>query len=160
MDLSTDQAQRGLHRYVQLIAAALGADLDMGWCEWDTEATAYLPLPQQIRGTTGGPGPTAHQLALMWDELCGWSVGVNTDNDFLVLATYHEDVLPAPRVVAAFVFDVADGTAVASAPSDADLGCDTSHDSGCDQAQVRQRLTAYAPTSSDTPTFSLPPSRL
>ncbi|MCP2205202.1 hypothetical protein LX90_008940 [Lentzea flava] len=151
-DLSSDPAQRGLHRYVQLVAAALGADLDRCRYEWDTQATAYLPLPQHIPGMTEFPAQAGHRLALAWDEQSGWSAGVDTGNDFLVLATYLDDIVPAPRVVAAFVCDVADGTAVASAPSDMDTG----HS----KAQVRQQLTAYAPTGPDTPTDLLPPRRL
>ncbi|MFS8104267.1 DUF6292 family protein [Lentzea alba] len=135
-----DPAQCGLHRYVQLVAAALGADLNGSRYGWSSEATAYLPLPQRM------PGNDDHRLALVWDEKSGWSVGVEIDDDFLVLASYSEDIVPAPRVVAAFVHNVVvDGHVPAVLSGD------------YRRSEVLLRLAAYAPTGPDAQTAMLPP---
>ena len=140
---SHDPAQRGLQRYVQLVAAVLGADLNGSWYEWSSEATAYLPVPQRMSGNV------EQRLALVWDEKSGWSAGVDTDDDFLVLASYSEDIVPAPRVVATFVRSVVDDS-YASAVTSGDYR----------RSEVRLRLAAYAPTEQETQTAMLPPRRL
>ncbi|WP_143138516.1 DUF6292 family protein [Lentzea waywayandensis] len=140
---SHDPAQRGLHRYVQLVAAALRADLNGSRYAWSSEATAYLPLPQCM------PGNAEQRLALVWDEKSGWSAGAEAGADFVMLASYSEDIVPAPRVVAAFVHSVvSDRYAPAAMSGD------------YRRSEVRLRLAAYAPTGPDTQTAMLPPRNL
>ncbi|WP_189259788.1 DUF6292 family protein [Lentzea flava] len=143
-DPDADTTRCGLHRYVQLVAAALGTGLEGSWYGWNTEATAYLPLPVSPC-SAGGHG---QRFTLLWHERSGWSLGVGTHDEVVVFATYGHDVVPAPRVVAAFVHDVMRG----------------SHEPAVTAAdyvrgEVRLRLAAYAPSGPDAPTATLPPRR-
>jgi hypothetical protein len=51
------------------------------------------------------PGFPDRDVALLWNEQHGWSVGVETScgEDVIVLCYLGTDILPTPRVVARFV---------------------------------------------------------
>lgn len=99
MELQPDEvADRGLRRYVQLVAEALGMESDASYIELEPPACAYLALSQRL------PRYPARDAALLWDERHGWSMAIESSgtNELQVQAYLGVDVLPAPRVVAHF----------------------------------------------------------
>ncbi|HET9139345.1 DUF6292 family protein [Actinophytocola sp.] len=90
---------RGLHRYVRLVADALGLAGEGWYVQVERPAaTVYLPLQDRMARYPG------RDVALLWDEEYGWALAVESHSgeDLLVLAYLGNDVLPAPRVVAQF----------------------------------------------------------
>lgn len=96
---SATAAARGLRRYVGLAAAALGVDERSALVRLGPPATAALALDHRLSMLCG------RDLALVWHEERGWVLGVldPSPDDLLVLRHLGEDVLPAPRVLAALV---------------------------------------------------------
>lgn len=99
MDLDTDSAPaRGLRRYITLVADALALS-GPGWTiQLDPPISAYVALDQRL------PAFPTRDTALLWDELHGWALAVETASgeDLLVIAYHGGDIVPAPRLVAQF----------------------------------------------------------
>ncbi|PXY24543.1 hypothetical protein BA062_27435 [Prauserella flavalba] len=94
-----------LSGYLSAVAGALGVPADGVIFEVSDTATAYVAL---TRRSARWPG---QDLMLLWSELRGWSLSVETRpaEPSVVLAGLGGDLVPAPRVVAAFVGDVLAG---------------------------------------------------
>ncbi|MFO7190663.1 DUF6292 family protein [Thermocrispum sp.] len=124
------QTEHGLRAYVRQVAAEVGAGPEAQWCEWAESANAYIALENRL------PDKPTRDLALIWDDECGWAVGMETGSgeDLLILAWYVEDLLPPPRAVATFVRCVVHGIAGSKHPP-----------SGvADRRSLAGRLAAYA----------------
>jgi hypothetical protein len=87
---------RGLREYVRLVAAALGLRGPCWLVQLEPPANVYIALDDRL------PLHPTRDIALVWDEEHGWSLGVesNRDEDLLVLGYLGEDVLPEPDAVA------------------------------------------------------------
>jgi len=97
MELEFDSAAaRGLSRYVELVAEALGLAGGGSLVQLGPPVNAYLAL----EGRT--PLFPTRDVALLWDEEHGWSAAVETDNELVVLCYLGGEVLPLPAAVAAF----------------------------------------------------------
>jgi hypothetical protein len=96
MDLDEDDpAARGLRRYVGLVADAIGVGSGASLVQLDEPVGVYLPLDR--RGD--------RDLALLWDERCGWALAVESGRgvDLAITGFLASELLPAPRVVADYV---------------------------------------------------------
>lgn len=125
-----ESLSRGLHRYLALVAEALGLT-GQGWSvQPRPPATGYLALD---RRTTEFPD---RDTALLWDERTGWSLVAETpgSGEMRTIARLPGDVLPPPQVVARFARDAAE-----SAGTTAPEVTPASH-----PADVPTRLAAYA----------------
>lgn len=94
-------AARGLRRYVCMVADELG--IRPAFCvDVDDTASIYLALDRRLRRFP------ERDLALLWDEKHGWSVGVESGcgEDIIVLAYLGDELLPPAAKVARFVNDV------------------------------------------------------
>lgn len=98
------RVDRGLRRYLQLVAQHVGIDIESCWYEWQPQAVAYIALDERV------PSHPDRDLALVWDEFTGWCAGIEVGrgDDFVVLAYLDTDVLPAPRVIANFIEELLD----------------------------------------------------
>lgn len=99
MDLDFHSAAaRGLRRYVRLVAAAMGSEVDCAAVHWDHPAGAYLALTGRLHWFPG------RALALTWDAEQGWAMALATcaSESLTVLRYLGNDILPAPRDVATF----------------------------------------------------------
>lgn len=132
MELGVDEAPtRGLHRYIGLVAAALGQHGAAHSVRLDPPVTAYLMLARRL------PEFPDHHTELVWYERHGWAVALQLSRDDLVTISYLGiDVLPAPRVVAGFAERMCDGAfpGLLRAP----VLCDP------DGPDLPMRLTGYA----------------
>lgn len=137
---SHDAAARGLRRYVHLVAEALALSGDGSYLELEPPVGAYLALDQRL------PQFPTRDAALLWDELHGWSLAVESRSaeDLLVHAYLGIDILPAPHVVARFAAKLVQGEQTGQ-PDPPNLR--TLHV----QDDLPQRLAAYARTGSPSP---------
>lgn len=125
---------RGLDRYVSLVADALDLTATAYYTESQPPVHVYLALNARL------PDFPDRDTALTWDECQGWAGAVESvsGDDLVVLAYLGHDILPAPHLVARFARDLTAGRDPGqSAPpnfrtSDAD-------------DDLPQRLAAYSP---------------
>jgi hypothetical protein len=103
MDIDMDldfhsAAARGLRRYVRLVVAALGPEVDCAAVHWDHPANAYLALTGRLHWFPD------RALALTWNAAHGWAMVLATcaSGSLMVLRYLGNDVLPAPQAVATF----------------------------------------------------------
>ncbi|MEV7552181.1 DUF6292 family protein [Amycolatopsis sp. NPDC089917] len=91
-------AVRGLHNYVRIVIGELGLSGNAYYAQLDPSAGAYIALERRL------PEHTGCDVALVWNELKGWALALEMDSaaDLLVVQRLGADLLPAPRVVAAF----------------------------------------------------------
>jgi hypothetical protein len=84
------------------VAEELGIDDAGQFVQFDAPVAAYVPLDIRL------PRFPSHDVALVWDEECGWALGIETDagTPIALLSYLGGDMLPAPRTVAQFVHDV------------------------------------------------------
>ncbi|MEU4805893.1 DUF6292 family protein [Actinosynnema sp. NPDC023587] len=96
-----DELTVGLAGYVYAVAEQVGVPPEGTEYEVSDTATAYLGLAE-------GAG---RDLMLLWSELHGWSIAVETDPSEppVVLARLGVSLVPPPRAVARFVADVLAG---------------------------------------------------
>nr|WP_246381361.1 DUF6292 family protein [Prauserella isguenensis] len=99
-DVDLDSTQRGLRRYVELVAAGLGLEAAAAWSDVDDiTATAYVALDREL------PGMEGREAALVWDGRTGWALGAETHSgeDLVMRAWYGTELLPEPAAVVRFV---------------------------------------------------------
>ena len=101
----TRALERGLGEYVRAVAAAVGVPDESTTVEISDTATAYLGLPRRW------PDRPDHDVMLVWSELRGWSLAVETGpaDDPVVIARHGDDLVPPPGTVARFVADTVAG---------------------------------------------------
>ncbi|GLY37350.1 hypothetical protein Amsp01_033740 [Amycolatopsis sp. NBRC 101858] len=91
---------RGLRAYLGRVAGALGVGFESCSLDLDVPTSGYLALDRELAGFPG------HDLALIWDEVHGWSAVAETaDGDGPEVLAYlgGTEVVPAPAAVARFV---------------------------------------------------------
>ncbi|WP_253856484.1 DUF6292 family protein [Prauserella alba] len=101
--IDLDSTQRGLRRYVEVVAAGLGLEAAAAWSDVDDlTATAYIALDGEL------PGLEGREVALVWDGRTGWAVGAETHSgeDLVIRAWYGTELLPEPDAVVRFVKDL------------------------------------------------------
>ncbi|OXM54991.1 DUF6292 family protein [Amycolatopsis alba] len=94
-------ALRGLHRYVRLVIEELRLSGNAYYAQLDPTAGAYIALDRRL------PGHPGCDVALVWNERTGWALALETDSreDLVVVERLGAEVLPSPRVVAAYTRD-------------------------------------------------------
>ena len=96
--------ERGLHRYLRLVAEAMGLPGNAYYVQSHPRAEAYLPLDHRL------PAFPDHDAALVWDEYRGWALAVELDRDLLIAGYLPTpETVPQPRVVTEFAKSVSDG---------------------------------------------------
>jgi hypothetical protein len=91
---------RGLRAYLARVARALGVGFESCSLDLDVPTSGYLALDRALAGRPG------HDLALIWDEVHGWSaVAESATGDGPEVLAYlgGPEVVPPPRAVARFV---------------------------------------------------------
>jgi hypothetical protein len=108
-DVDDDTVARGLTGYVRAVAGALNLGVEATGFEVSDTATAYLALAVR------SPEHFGRDLMLVWTELHGWALAVETapSEQPEVLAYLGADPIPGPRDVAGFVDGVLAGPAPA-----------------------------------------------
>lgn len=138
MRLDTEQwaedteAGRGLVHYIELVAAAVGAGRGGTLVSLELPATAYLALDERL------PGYPDHDVALIWHERTGWSIGIESGREIVTLGQLGGDVVPPPQLVARFVLEMSADPAAAGRP---DV---LAPDPVADPADLGERLATYA----------------
>ncbi|MET8998821.1 DUF6292 family protein [Amycolatopsis sp. Hca4] len=87
---------RGLRAYLARVARAVGVGFESCSLDLDVPASGYVALDRTLAD---------HDLALIWDEVHGWSVVAEPAGGAPKLLAYlgGPEVLPAPRAVARFL---------------------------------------------------------
>lgn len=107
--IDLDSTQRGLRRYVEIVAAGLGLEAAAAWSDVDdVTATAYIALDGEL------PGMEGREVALVWDGRTGWAVGAETHSgeDLMIRSWYGTELLPGPDAVVRFVRELTAGRRV------------------------------------------------
>lgn len=93
------RAEWGLRRYVGQVAVGLGVGVESTCCEAAEPANAYVALTRRLCRAPD------RDVALFWDGVRGWALGIETGSgeDVLVLAYLGgEQLLAQPDTVVAF----------------------------------------------------------
>jgi hypothetical protein len=103
---ATAPLRSGLAGYIRAVAAAMRVPIEATDFEISDTTTAYLALTERwiLR-----PG---RDLMLLWTEVHGWSVAVETaptESPFVLGYLGGDDVVPSPHAVARFVTDLVNG---------------------------------------------------
>ncbi|MEV0674974.1 DUF6292 family protein [Actinosynnema sp. NPDC050436] len=98
-----DTMVRELSRYVDRVSEALGnrgrcSSFDLG-----PPFAAYLAVDGHVEAFPD------HDVALLWDQVAGWSAIVETARGDVVVGRLGGEVRPRPDVVARFLAEVLDG---------------------------------------------------
>ncbi len=91
---------RGLRAYLARVAGAVGVGFESCSLDLDVPTSGYVALDREL------PDLPGHDLALIWDEVHGWSAVVEPGGggEPTVLAYLGgAEVLPSPRAVARFL---------------------------------------------------------
>src|SRR5690349_9359018 len=91
---------RGLRAYLGRVARAVGVGFESCSLDLDVPTSGYVALD---RGLPGLPG---HDLALIWDEVPGWSAVVEPAAGGAAEALAYlggDEIVPPPRSVARFL---------------------------------------------------------
>ncbi|RSM41250.1 hypothetical protein DMA12_24945 [Amycolatopsis balhimycina DSM 5908] len=91
---------RGLRAYLARVARAVGVGFESCSLDLEVPASGYIALDRTL------PDLPGHDLALIWDEVHGWSAVVEPAGEsaakvFAYLGGRH--ILPPPRTVARFL---------------------------------------------------------
>ncbi|TSD48692.1 hypothetical protein FFI94_022805 [Rhodococcus sp. KBS0724] len=88
----------GFQRYIQSVAEGVGAGIEQWCCRGEHPMEAYIALDREV------PRFPGREVALLWEETCGWALAVETRSgeDLIVLGYLGDDAVPAPDAVAAF----------------------------------------------------------
>jgi hypothetical protein len=99
LDIPTGLPHPALRAYLADVTTALGVGLESCTIDHDTPVSAYVALDERL------PGYPGHDVALLWDEVHGWSAAIETPEDGLtVLRHLGGPVIdPPPQHVARFV---------------------------------------------------------
>ncbi|HEU5473613.1 MAG TPA: DUF6292 family protein [Actinophytocola sp.] len=141
MDPGIDGAlASGLRHYVALVAEAIELS-GPGWTvQLDSPVSVYLPLDARL------PAFPTRDTALVWHELHGWALAVETGEDRMVVAYHGLDVLPPPHEVAEFTTRLLTATTRGPGPGN------PPHLRAPDDAGLTRRLAAYLdPRSAPSP---------
>ena len=93
-----DSAVRRVQRYVREVVAGLGLRGDSSFVETQPRAGAYVALDGRL------PDFPDHDVALLWNELTGWSAAVEDRRGELVeVERMNGDPHPAPAAVVSWV---------------------------------------------------------
>jgi len=92
---------RGLREYVRLVADAVGLSDPCWFVQTDQPAHAYIALAERL------PAFPNRDVALLWDEDNGWTLGLESasSGELLVLRHLCDEVVPSPSRTAAAVRD-------------------------------------------------------
>lgn len=133
-DIDAEAAEAALRTYVHRVAAALGVGPESTWTELADRPGAYIALGDRL------PRQPAGDVALTWDGISGWALGVEIGGgeELLVLDRYGPDVVPDPDDVVAFTKSVLAGESPGQ-PAAARPPLPGNGDT------VRARLRAYLP---------------
>jgi hypothetical protein len=91
---------RGLRAYLGRVARAVGVGFESCSLDLDVPTSGYVALDREL------PDRPGHDLALIWDEVHGWSAVVEpTGGDGPEVLAYlgGTEVVPPPQAVARFV---------------------------------------------------------
>jgi Family of unknown function (DUF6292) len=89
-----------LSDYLTDVTTALGIGLESCTVDHDTPVSAYIALDEHL------PGYADRDLALLWDEVHGWSAAIETHSgEDLIVIRYlgGPTITPSPAHVARFV---------------------------------------------------------
>ena len=88
----------GFERYVQRVAVGVGAGIEQWCCRREHPLEAYIALDRTV------PRFPGREVALLWEETCGWALAVETRSgeDLIVLGYLGEHAVPTPDAVADF----------------------------------------------------------
>ncbi|WP_024877420.1 DUF6292 family protein [Saccharomonospora piscinae] len=94
---STDPMVGGLRTYVRSVVETLGMSGDSSYVQSEP-LSLYLAVDGHL------PGYPHRDVALLWDERCGWAGALETGcgEDLIVVSYLGDDPLPAPEVVASY----------------------------------------------------------
>ncbi|RAS70362.1 hypothetical protein C8D87_101662 [Lentzea atacamensis] len=93
-----DSAARRVRRYVSEVVAGLGLRGDSSFVETEPRVGAYVALDGRLQDFPD------HDVALLWDELSGWSAAVEDRRGELVeIARLGGDPEPSPGAVVRWV---------------------------------------------------------
>lgn len=91
-------ALTALRAYLADVTSELGVGLESCTVDHDVPVSAYVALDERL------PGYPDHDVALLWDEVHGWSAAIETAADGLTTIRHlGGTVVPPPRQVARFV---------------------------------------------------------
>lgn len=62
----------GFERYVQRVAVGVGAGIEQWCCRREHPLEAYIALDRTV------PRFPGREVALLWEETCGWALAVET----------------------------------------------------------------------------------
>ncbi|WP_329049063.1 DUF6292 family protein [Amycolatopsis sp. NBC_01488] len=89
-----------LHDYLAEVTAALGIGMESCTVDHDTPVSAYIALDQRL------PGYPDRDVALLWDEVHGWSAAIETHSaEDMIVVRYlgGTTVTPVPARVTRFL---------------------------------------------------------
>lgn len=98
--------QRALRGYLGAVAQRLGVGLESCTLDLDVPTSAYLAVDQTL------PDFPDRDLALLWDEVHGWSAAIETHSgEDLIVVAYLDTttVTPSPRLPARFLHELCRG---------------------------------------------------
>jgi hypothetical protein len=96
-----DSEARRVRRYVRDVVGGLGLHGDSSFVETEPRAAAYVALDGRLRDFPD------HDVALLWNELTGWSAAVEDRLGELVeVARMPGDPRPAPAAVVRWVMSL------------------------------------------------------
>jgi hypothetical protein len=92
-------ALTALRAYLADVTTAVGVGLESSTIDHDIPVSAYVALDERL------PGYPDHDVALLWDEVHGWSAAIETPSAGLTVIRHlgGTTVVPPPRQVARFV---------------------------------------------------------
>ena len=95
----------GLPAYLAAVSAAVGVGAESCMADFGSPASAYIALDARL------PHHPGQDVALLWDELHGWSAAVESDSpkDLLVVAYLGGALVPEPQRLARFLAAVRRG---------------------------------------------------
>ncbi|MBE1495199.1 hypothetical protein H4696_002299 [Amycolatopsis lexingtonensis] len=91
---------RGLRAYLARVAGAVGVGFESCSLDLDVPSSGYVALDRTL------PDLPAHDLALIWDEVHGWSAEVEPESGGAAKVLGYlggTEVVPPPRAVARFL---------------------------------------------------------
>jgi hypothetical protein len=98
--------RRALRGYLDAVAGKLGVGLESCTFDGDLPVSGYLALDRRL------PEFPDRDLAMVWDEVHGWAVAIETHSgeDLIVVSYLDTDtVTPPPGLVARFLHEVTGG---------------------------------------------------